>query len=364
MATYGWRKDRPVSEALYAEGERFAFHQAVRLLERMLPDREAVGEAADPEHEAVRFSSRPSLGFPASEIQRVRPPENGGPARMEVNFLGLAGALGPLPRSFTEPIIARLFRGDATARDFLDIFNHRLVSLLYRALKKYRPALDFRPPDRGRVARCLYALMGLGTPHLQGRMGVRDRGLLFYGGLLAGPRRPMVGLERLIGGYFGVTATIEPFHGIWHTLEDDQVTRIGLSGCNRTLGVDTILGRRVWDQQGACELRIGPLSHRQLLDFLPNGRAFPALCALVRFCAGDDLEFRFRLAVAAAEVPATRLGRAGDVRLGWSARLERDGPSRPRLGRSGGSRLGWTSWLRTKAPAADDQQIVLRAVAS
>ena len=89
---------------------------------------------------------------------------------MTVNIMSLAGVLVPLPAWVSERDIERSTRGDGALADFLDLFNHRLLSLLYRAQKKYRPALDSRPPDRGRVANVLYSLIGLGTPH-----PVRDR---------------------------------------------------------------------------------------------------------------------------------------------------------------------------------------------
>lgn len=366
MATYGWRKARTVKEGLFAESERFSFVQAVRILERLYPQRTPVGEEIETGSEVVRFKSSPSLAFPPSEIRALRPPRAGGAAEMEVGFLGLAGALGPLPTSFTERILERVRRGDATARDFLDLFNHRLVSLFFRAREKYRPPLSSRPPDEGRVAGCLYALEGLGTPGLRGRMGVRDRSLLYYAGLLVGTQRSMVGLERMLGHYFETTARVEPFLGAWYSLSDDQLTRLGsteseTAGQNRALGSTAVLGRRVWDQQAVFELRLGPLTYRQLLELLPASPGYGTLCALVRFYVGDELDFRFRLVVAAAEVPATRLGRAGDARLGWSARLD-SARAEPRLGGSGGSRLGWTSWLSTRTPDADDEQVRLAGV--
>lgn len=379
MATYGWHQTASVREGLAAEAHRFSFEQAVRILESLarhrrapgqgpetMPDQgpaKGVGESADTEAEAVRFTSRIDLSFPATEIESVElPPAGGGPARMEVGFLGLAGALGPLPRGVTELLYDRRFVDDRALIDFLDIFNHRLISLFYRARKKYRPALGHTPPDRGRVARCLAALAGLGTPHLDRRLPVADRALLLYTGLLVGTRRTMVGLERLLAHYFAAGAEIVPFQGAWHRLGGDQITRLAGDGPKRRgqnyrLGVSAVLGDRVWDQQAAIELRLGPLTLPQLLAFLPNGSAFPALRGLVRFYAGDEVECRLRLTLRADQVPPLRLGAAGDARLGWSARLatpgEDDEAPEPRLGRAGGARLGWTSWLATEPRAAD-----------
>ncbi|HYR29823.1 MAG TPA: type VI secretion system baseplate subunit TssG, partial [Thermoanaerobaculia bacterium] len=181
MASYGWRDRRSVEDALFSEGHRFSFLQAVRLLEetRLRGNRTAPAEGADPDREVVHFRHAVRLDFPPTDVDTVeRPANDDAPVEMTVNVLGLAGALGPLPPPVSELIVERVFRKDTAFRDFLDIFNHRLVSLLYRARKKYRPALDTKAPDRGRVASVLQAFLGLATPHLVGRMQMPDRALL------------------------------------------------------------------------------------------------------------------------------------------------------------------------------------------
>ena len=64
---------------------------------------------------------------------------------------------------------------------------------------------------------------------------------------------------------------------------EEQRTRIGRTGPNQRLGAGAILGTRAWDQQGAFELDLGPLTLEQFRDFLPTGRGFRPLCDLVRF---------------------------------------------------------------------------------
>jgi hypothetical protein len=170
-SNYGWGDRLSVVDGLFEEGHRFSFLQAIRLLEDLYLDetRTAPAEGAHPEREIVRFRHAVRLDFPASDIESVVPPRRGKPAEMTVNVLGLAGVHGPLPPPVSELVVERSLRGDRAFRDFLDIFNHRLVSLLYRARKKYRPALDPHGPDRGRMATVLQAFLGLGTPKLLGR---------------------------------------------------------------------------------------------------------------------------------------------------------------------------------------------------
>jgi type VI secretion system protein ImpH len=335
MASYGWRESRSVAEGLFEEGHRFSFLQAVRLLEELYDQRTPPGEGVDPQREVVRFRHAVRMDFPAGDVEEVRPATKGEPAEMVVNVLGLAGALGPLPPPVTELIVERTFRKDTAFRAFLDIFNHRLVSLLYRARKKYRPAMDPKAPDRGRVASVLYSFLGLATPHLLGRMEMRDRALLPYAGLIVDRSRSTPGLIRLLEDYFGVPVDIVQFAGRWDVIEDDDVTRIGDSGQNQILGRGAVLGRRLWSDDSSFEVVLGTLTFDQFLSFLPNGRAHRALIAAVQFYVRDELGFTIRLTLAAAEVPALCLGAAE------------------------GAYLGWTSWLKRRPSVANDSQVSL-----
>ena len=131
-----------IAEKLRREPFSFDFFQAVRLLERFFPERTSVGKFTHPENEVARFGVHPSLAFPASQIQSMDwpgedpngedgPHEDGPekPVHMTVNFMGLTGPQGVLPNPYTTLLIERLRFNDSAPRDFLDIFNHRIISL-------------------------------------------------------------------------------------------------------------------------------------------------------------------------------------------------------------------------------------------
>ena len=89
---------------LEREPYSFRFFQAVRLLERLYPERNPVGLFVSPASEAVAFSSVPSLSFPASEIQELRMEKDGQP-KLFVNFMGLSAGTGALPHPYTEYLL-------------------------------------------------------------------------------------------------------------------------------------------------------------------------------------------------------------------------------------------------------------------
>jgi type VI secretion system protein ImpH len=339
MAFHGWGTDGSVAQLLFSEGWRFELYQAVRLLERMAPGCAPVGEGTEPDREAIRFVSRTGFDFPASEVQEIELPKiEGDQVRMTVNALGLAGALGPLPAPFSELLVQRTWAKDTALRDFLDIFNHRLISLLHRARKRHRAGLAWDRPDREPFARAAFSMMGLGTDGLRNRMDVEDRSLLQYTGIVARRARSIVGLEMIVADHFGVEVHSRQMIGRWLEIAEDQRTVLGVFGGRNNeltaLRAGAVLGAKVWEQQAAFELRLGPLNLGQFLDFLPIGRAYHSLVQLIRFYAGDELDCDVRLTLKAGEVPGCRLG--------------------------AGPRLGWSSWLRTKPFAEDDSQVRLR----
>ena len=365
MGASGWRSRRSVVEQLAIEAHRFDFHQAVRLIEQLqlCPEGRSVGEAGNPDDEAVRFRSSMAPAFPASDLNSARPPRPGQPHwELEVNFMGLAGAFGPLPPPFTEEIIRRTRAGDTATRDFLDIFNHRLISLFHRVRQRHRPALTHRSPDQGPFADYLYALIGLNTEGLRGRMAVPDRALLNHAGLLAQQPRSQHGLIRLLQSHFKVPVRVEPLQGRWLALDDTQVTRLG--GSNARLGAGAVLGRRAWDQQAAMTVALGPLDLRRFRTFLPGGSAWSALQGMIEFHnQATTTIVDIRLQLAADQVPALRLTGANRVALCTPQGLV-DQPHAPaaRLDRTArlltrpspeAPRLGWTTWLTTRPPAAD-----------
>jgi type VI secretion system protein ImpH len=343
MATQNGRADPPLERVLFEEGYRFDFFQAVRVLERLYPNRQPVGRDALPSQEVVRFRSHLSLSFPPSAIHEIERLQDGsGPAQMTVAFMGLTGLLGVLPRHYTELLLERVRHKDQTLRDFLDLFNHRLISLFYRAWEKYRFPIAYeramvQQEGYDRFSLHLFDLLGLGTRGLRGRLEVEDEALLFYAGLLAQHPHSASALEELLQDYFGIPVQVTQFVGQWLTLSEANRSRLGLREGNNALGVNAVAGSRVWDQQGKFRLHLGPLTYDEFCRFLPSGEAFAQLISLTRFYAGQEWDFDVQLILKAVEVPACRLGETG----------------------AQAPRLGWSTWLKSKGGCRDAEDVIL-----
>jgi type VI secretion system protein ImpH len=351
MAGADGREGPPLSELLLRESHRFAFFQAVRLLERLARERAEAGENwpfapvghdEAPDREVVRFRALPSQSFPTAPVVQLkapawRDPPSGGPrtpVEMIVAFLGLTGPQGVLPPHYTALLLRRIRDKDFALRDFLDLFNHRVISLFYRAWEKYRlPFAYERSRQAGQPAdpctQSLYCLVGLGTGGLRGRLDVADETFLYYAGHFAHSPRSAVALEGILADYFEVPVRIEQAKGQWLTLTEEDRTRLpgwGHPAPNNQLGQGFILGERVWDAPSKFRVRVGPVSRSRFRRFLPDGDTLRALCQLVRSYVGPDLDFDVQVVLEPAEVPAWQLG-GGDAE---------------------GSRLGWSLWARNR----------------
>ncbi len=171
-----------VAAHLFERPFEFSFYQAVRLLHRLFPDREPVGHGSTPDAEPVRFRTLVSLSFPPSAVYDLTVPTHADPVPvLTQTFLGFTGPSGILPRHYTELLIRleRETRGqERTAlRDWLDVFNNRLVGLFYRSWEKYRYYLAFERGECDRdepdsFTQALLSLVGLGQPMLRHRLVV------------------------------------------------------------------------------------------------------------------------------------------------------------------------------------------------
>jgi type VI secretion system protein ImpH len=308
----------PLRADLHDTPTAFEFFQAVRLLERLHPDRPRVGEIADPTREVVRFSVNPSIAFPAAEINTLEL-GNGEPARMNVNFFGLVGPVGVLPYPYSMWLLERARARDGAPAAFLDLFHHRLIALFYRAWLKNNVTASYESNPEGQLSLHLLDLIGEGVQAEHRGITPLQKKLLFYGGLLGPQPRGAVGLEQFLEDIFDVHIEVEQFVGGWYRLPlSDQCAMGEDDGPSTQLGIGAVAGDEVWDQQTRVRIRMGPLAAEQYADFLPSGAAHALLRWLVRFFSRDAFDFELQLVLAKEEVPACVLGSATAQPLGWS----------------------------------------------
>ncbi|HHM04782.1 MAG TPA: type VI secretion system baseplate subunit TssG [Gammaproteobacteria bacterium] len=325
-------EDRATSTAvgyeLLKEGRRYGFFQAVRLLQALGGGEAApVGGLGPVAEECLRFRANASLAFPAGDVEAVEhwPDTVPGRYRLTVNFLGLYGPSSPLPAFYTETLIQEDEDNNGGRRDFLDLFNHRLTSLLYRCWEKYRYDVQYTRENDRVFSRVLYALLGVEAPPQREALNLDWNRLLSFLGVLSMGCRSAAVLEALLCHYFpGQKIRIEQC--VPRRVKVPEVQRCHLGRRNSTLGSDTYLGgdaRGVPDLNGKFRIRIESLGYREFTAHLPGAVHHRAVRDLLHFVLSGSLDFDVALTLQAAEIPRLQLRPDNPGRLGWSAWLGR-----------------------------------------
>jgi type VI secretion system protein ImpH len=349
----------PLDALVASEPHRFEFFQLLRILEAMNSRRSLIGSSAPLNREFVRLLVHSSFAFPAAEVHELEGDLLAGETpRVRVAFFGLTGCLGALPRCYTDLLLERLGQRDRTLRDFLDLFNHRLLSLFYRAWDKYRFWLHEErrhrnvgqqtdtPPPPNKIAEALLAYVGLLGPGLAERiragqsaqrLSVPNATFQFFAGVLGQRRRPAVNLEQLLGRMFAWPVSIDQFVGRWLHLDRSEQTRLS-PGSPANIGVTAVVGSKVWDVQSQFRVQNGPLDYEQFSSLLPPGSAHRPLVELTRFYAGPEFDFTLELRLLSDCVPACRMGQSAGL----------------------GSHVGWNTWLCSHPHATPTVSVELR----
>ena len=305
----------PLTRAIFEEGYHLDFFQAVHLLQNWYAHgSRRIGELGPPSRERIRLRPDETLRFSPGDIRWIEAPDEEGRVRITVNFMGLYGVSAPTPVYLTELIG---FAGEDAKPlvDFLDLFNHRVLSLFFRAWLKYRFPYRYEPGAKDALSGFVLAFVGLTDPLTHPLTELPVHRLLKYVGLTAPQTRPPVNLERVLSEYFrGLPVNIREYVRRWVAIPPEQLNRIG--SANSSLGVDLSVGSRIPDRCGKVTIEVGPVGYPEYLQFLPGTKKFHDLCALVRVWSFEHYDFDIQIEVKREEVPPSELGGDSPPRLG------------------------------------------------
>lgn len=304
-------------QALLSDLGAMPFNRLVRALEARNPQAPRVGTRTSPAEEAIRFRASRSQAFEPAEIAEVRTLDEEGRTEVRVNFLGLYGPASPLPPEFTERIIDNPDSPSAS-EDFLDLFNHRLISLDYLSWWKQRYDLRYEAGARDPVSKRVLALAGfpVETPP-PGPLAPEE--WLGLAGLVSLGSCSAEMLAAILSRTFGVPCRIQEF--VQREVTMDEGSQLQLGRLNNILGEDSVLGSRIEDDLGKFRICFGPASFEALEPVMPGGERHGAMVELATICAGAldwDVSFEFE----PDSLPEASLGAA---RLGAPSPLGREG---------------------------------------
>lgn len=315
------------------------------LLRRLETEELRFGRAGGAGREPARLGQGARLTFATSGLASIDGPASAdGPPRVTVNLLGLIGPEGPMPLHITRWITERLSNrwfpgGDAGATadtaflDFVNLLQHRMLSLYWRAWADARAEVQVAHGAGGQITAMMAALSGQGMPGTAGTDARISGAKLRHATSLARQVRSPARLTAFLETVLEVPVSLEEFSAGWIYYPDHLQTRLGAAHAG--LGTGAVAGARGFDRQSRAQLRLGPMPLKRFSQLMDDPEAHARLRHALSFVAGQDLVFTVRLVLQAGEVPCARLGH---------------------------SRLGRTAWLRPVAGRdADDLCLPLAA---
>ncbi len=318
MASENRETDSPLIDELLREGPRYEFYQAVRLLQEQHPGCAKLGYQGPVEQEVIRIFPTADLGFPPSDVAQVRPllgPDGVTRYEIQTTFLSLLGSQSPLPVYFSENVLQD-DSDESLVKEFLDLFHHRLHSLVYRSWEKYRIPIQFESAGGDFYSRRFLALVGLGSGTVPPNFRVSPLRLLAYAGLLTQVPHSASSLESILNDYLpGVDARIEECSAQWIPIEPQQHNRLGSR--NSSLGQDLTIGERVFDRSCTFTISMGPLDLATFMTYLPPGKQLAELDEIVDLFNNDCLDYYVGLWIRREEIPELKLGHPHAL-LGWT----------------------------------------------
>jgi type VI secretion system protein ImpH len=207
--------------------------------------------------------------------------------------------------------------GAGALGDFLDFFNHRLISLLLQIWRYYRHHLRFEAGATDAISGIVGALFGLVPGDDDADKREWRVKLLPHAGVLALPGRSARVIAGLLSRELGLPCTIEEF--VWREIDIPEEARWHMGDAGMQLGLNTIAGTTMPDVAGKFRICLGPLTSEQFQSLLPGREAHTDLTKLMGVLLRDPLAWDVKLQLAPGVAPQWCLG---EGELGWTSMLE------------------------------------------
>lgn len=304
----------------------YNFYQLVELLNKLQSKKTTVQEKAN---ELIRFKSCANIAFPTRDVISVEK-NQAGQFELEVSFLGLHGSQSPLPSYYLDDLAWEDAQQQPNVTDYLNLFNHRLVTLLHRIWRKYRYYICFENGGVDSFSRYMFSLVGLGSEVNRERVYINHSKMLAYAGLLASPSRSPDVISSLVAHCFDLDhVDVIGWETRRVTIPETQQNRLGVishqagkkSQPRMLLGENFSLGGHIYDCNGKCTIEISELSLERYMSFLPNGSDFLPLVAFVSYIFHEQLAWDLRLNIAENQAEGIHLGQQQHNQLGWQSFL-------------------------------------------
>lgn len=347
MATAN-RLSRTNINVLDQQLEHLDFFQALRIIESVClnggenaPFNVAylVGDSLRPEQEPIRIQTDSAMKYFPSEIKSIAVDSGVGNSTLGYQYqvtsrlMGMHGATGVLPFHYSRLILVRNRLKDKGFETFLNLFNHRILSLYYRAWKKHQPLVvhdshkHLKQKKTHPFKKLMLSVAGLGIPQATEVSQIRTEHLISVASLLGRNNASADAIAALAKTVLKLPVRIKQFQGHWLSIPQDCRSRLpdknNPQGVNVQLGRSTVLGQRLWYATDKYAVVIYNVNYEQLLVLRPNGTLLPLVRRLCQLATAPNMTCKFQIHTNKKYLPRFQLtqNQKDSAILGWNALL-------------------------------------------
>ena len=301
-----------IIEHMLAKPFRYSLFQAIYLIQLSQPDADRVGFHGKPSKEAVRIKNVASLLFPANHVHKIEESEDNDSTSysIETSLLGLYGALSPLPTIYTSTIVGESEDGAEIRerlRNFLDMFNHRILSLYHRADEYRHVHRHYHCDDPDTFSEAVLASVGYADREMRESVGENMLTSLSRDRLLGFSTRSAAGLKKWLTQHFpDIPTDMAENVPQWVRLSRNELSCLGMHHSRLPGGEDDpesgcTLGEWMLDHETKFRVSAGPLKWDTFINFLPGGVDHLKMVDLVELFVPDWLDFDLQVKLIGSE---------------------------------------------------------------
>lgn len=267
----------------------------------------------------LRLTSEVAWTPPISTLRKAFLVNNGKKIRLELTTMGLAGVIGPLPQHYIENASINK-KSRVAICDFLNIFNNRLMKMLFHSHQKFHIELCATPPERSSHSMVLYALTGYQSLLSCDALPISKAFILNSAKFLLSSIKSSDDIESILTIILNQTVNIIPLVGSWYPAQSDALTKLGTQ--NSELGYSLMLGENLWIQSAKINLIIQNIRMEEFFDLLENIEVHKSRLkkVLKMICNIDILTLYYNLIP--KSITPQLFSASYTHRLGWNTWLE------------------------------------------
>lgn len=290
-----------VISAIPKDINNYSLNALIRILESVLRE-------SDPKILKLRSDIR--LNVPWCEISGVDVKDN--QISIRCNRFGIASLQSCLPNSYIQDFISSK---SMAMREFLDVFNNRLLHVSYQTSKNADIVLQnkkFFDTNYAKVLRALCGDTSAGAPRnvdVSGNVSPTKAGSQdlpknsiaenYYSALISDSllfwRKPRtyIGLVALLERFFCRKVKVKTLVGGWRDLDEVSLTLLGKS--NIKLGNNTVVGDKIWDQADSIEITLLGVDKDDFQKFVVDNSLLKVLSFIMNKYINSGKRYRVKL---------------------------------------------------------------------